>query len=327
MAQLLAEGKGRLLVLAPATLRAQWQAELVDKFDLPSVVVDGRTVRATGNVFDQPLPVIASHPFGAGRARALAEVPWDLVVIDEAHRLRNAHRSGNKTGRALREALRDRPKLLLTATPLQNELMELFGLLSLLDEQILGPEHAFRARYTRRPGGRGGPRRAGGGAARPPGPGGPPHAAAPGEGVRPLHRAAEHGGGLRPLRRGTGALRAGLGVPAPQRGRGHRAGEADAAHAGLPEAPRLLDLRHRPHPAQAGGEPAGTHRRRPRRCRGGPPLRARGDGGLRRGVRGLERRAGDAARGRSPRWRPRPASSSSTRPAPRRSGSTPRARP
>ena len=148
MAQLLAEGKGRLLVLAPATLRAQWQAELEDKFDMPSVVVDGRTVRATGNVFDQPLPVIASHPFGAGRSGAVAAVPWDLVVIDEAHRLRNAHRSGNKIGRALRDALRDRPKLLLTATPLQNELMELFGLLSLLDEQILGPEHAFRARYT-----------------------------------------------------------------------------------------------------------------------------------------------------------------------------------
>ena len=148
MAQLLAEGKGRLLVLAPATLRAQWQAELLDKFDMPSMVVDGRTVRATGNVFDQPLPVIASHPFGAGRAGALAAMPWDLVVIDEAHRLRNAHRSGNKIGRALRDALRDRPKLLLTATPLQNELMELFGLLSLLDEQILGPEHAFRTRYT-----------------------------------------------------------------------------------------------------------------------------------------------------------------------------------
>jgi SNF2 family DNA or RNA helicase len=147
MARFLAEGR-IAPVLAPATLRAQWQAELLDKFDLPSVVVDGRTVRATGNVFDQPLPVIASQPFGAARAGALGEVPWDLVVIDEAHRLRNAHRSGNKTGRALREALRGRPKLLLTATPLQNDLLELFGLLSMLDEQILGPEHAFRARYT-----------------------------------------------------------------------------------------------------------------------------------------------------------------------------------
>ncbi len=145
--QLVAEGKNRILILAPATLRAQWNSELKEKFDLESVLVDGRTVRATGNCFDQPFPVICSHPFAANKAALLAEIPWDLVIIDEAHRLRNAHKPGHKTGQALRAALQGRPKLLLTATPLQNDLMELFGLMSLLDEQILGPEHAFRSRY------------------------------------------------------------------------------------------------------------------------------------------------------------------------------------
>ena len=148
LAQLVAEGKGRILILTPATLRAQWQAELLEKFDLASLVVDGRTVRAGHNPFEQPVPVISSHPFAAGRAELIRQLPWDLVVIDEAHRLRNAHRTGNKIARALRDALRDRAKLLLTATPLQNELMELFGLLSFLDEQILGPEHAFKSRYS-----------------------------------------------------------------------------------------------------------------------------------------------------------------------------------
>ena len=70
------------------------------------------------------------------------------MVIDEAHRLRNAHKARHKTGQALQAPRsQGRPKLLLTATPLQNDLLELFGLLSLLDEQILGPEHAFRSRY------------------------------------------------------------------------------------------------------------------------------------------------------------------------------------
>ena len=124
LAQLVAEGKGRVLVLTPATLCAQWQAELQDKFELESVIVDGRSGRAAHNSFEQPLPVIASHPFAAGRAEQIRQLPWDLVVIDEAHRLRNAHRAGNKIARALRDALRDRPKLLLTATPLQNELMD-----------------------------------------------------------------------------------------------------------------------------------------------------------------------------------------------------------
>nr|WP_228531056.1 MULTISPECIES: SNF2-related protein [Myxococcaceae] len=147
IAQLVAEGKNRILILAPATLRAQWQTELREKFDLESVLVDGRTVRATGNCFDQPFPVICSHPFAANKADLTAQIPWDLVVIDEAHRLRNAYKASNKTGKALRSSLAGRPKLLLTATPLQNDLLELFGLISLLDEQILGPEHAFRSRY------------------------------------------------------------------------------------------------------------------------------------------------------------------------------------
>ncbi|MFY2557758.1 SNF2-related protein [Corallococcus terminator] len=147
IAQLMAEGKTRILILAPATLRAQWNSELREKFDLDSVMVDGRTVRATGNCFDQPFPVICSHPFAANKAHLTSEIPWDLVVIDEAHRLRNAHRPNNKMGQALKASLGGKPKLLLTATPLQNDLMELFGLMSLLDEQILGPEHAFRSRY------------------------------------------------------------------------------------------------------------------------------------------------------------------------------------
>ncbi|MFY1832232.1 SNF2-related protein [Myxococcus fulvus] len=147
IAQLMAEGKTRILILAPATLRAQWNSELREKFDLDSVLVDGRTVRATGNCFDQPFPVICSHPFAANKAHLTSEIAWDLIVIDEAHRLRNAHRANNKMGQALKASLAGKPKLLLTATPLQNDLMELFGLMSLLDEQILGPEHAFRSRY------------------------------------------------------------------------------------------------------------------------------------------------------------------------------------
>ncbi len=148
MAQLATEGKNRILVLAPATLRAQWQQELKEKFDLDSMVVDGRTIRATGNAFDQNVPVvIASHPFAAFRQELVSQIQWDLVVIDEAHRLRNAHKPTNKMGKALKLALGKSPKLLLTATPLQNEMSELFGLMSILDEAILGPEEAFRAHY------------------------------------------------------------------------------------------------------------------------------------------------------------------------------------
>jgi superfamily II DNA or RNA helicase len=149
VAQMCAEGKSRVLILCPAPLRAQWQSELLDKFGVRSVCVDGELARhfRGANAFEQDGPVIASLQFGANRADDLARIPWDLVVIDEAHRLRNAWKPGNKMGRALRLALEGRPKLLLTATPLQNDLMELYGLAAFLDESILGPEHAFRSRY------------------------------------------------------------------------------------------------------------------------------------------------------------------------------------
>ncbi len=151
IAQLLAEGSRRILIICPASLRAQWQLELKDKFDLSCAIVDGRSLRSAGSPWNQPSPIICSLQFAANQADPLSGIPWDLVVIDEAHRLRNSHRGSHKTGQALKRALGGRSKLLLTATPLQNNLLELFGLMGLLDEKILGPEDAFRARYVSDP--------------------------------------------------------------------------------------------------------------------------------------------------------------------------------
>lgn len=147
--QLISEGRSRILILAPAPLRAQWRDELWDKFGLVSECVDGPSAKASKrlNPFDLPVPVICSVPFAANRPGLVRQIPWDLVIIDEAHRLRNAYRPTHKTGRALREAIPTAPKLLLTATPLQNSLMELFGLVSLIDETILGTEESFRTLY------------------------------------------------------------------------------------------------------------------------------------------------------------------------------------
>ncbi|MBI4816131.1 MAG: DEAD/DEAH box helicase [Deltaproteobacteria bacterium] len=157
LSQLSAEGRGRILVLVPASLRRQWANELHDKLGLPSEIVDGaferRERRSDGgrSVFERGRGiVIASHPFAARRVKEVQRIPWDLVVIDEAHRLRGAHR-GSKTALALRSALDGRPKLLLTATPLQNGLTELYGLLSFLDPEILGPYEAFRRAFPESP--------------------------------------------------------------------------------------------------------------------------------------------------------------------------------
>ncbi len=154
LAQLAAEGKPRAVILVPATLRAQWREELRSKFGLDADVIDGDTCRAAErqglktNPFDTGGIVICSHQFAAGRASELERVPWDVAVIDEAHRLRNAYRKDHRTGQALRRGLRKCPKLLLTATPLQNDLMELLGLAAFIDDALLGTEETFRLQYA-----------------------------------------------------------------------------------------------------------------------------------------------------------------------------------
>ncbi len=72
---------------------------------------------------------------------------WSLVVIDEAHELRNAYRPSNKVGQGIRWATQDCRKLLLTATPLQNSLLELYGLSTLIDERLFGDVSSFRSQY------------------------------------------------------------------------------------------------------------------------------------------------------------------------------------
>ncbi|MFN3651644.1 MAG: SNF2-related protein [Armatimonadota bacterium] len=154
ISQLWAERKRRVLVIAPTILRKQWAQELADKFHIPSRVLDSREYHARRRAGDRPLEpadsvVICSYHFARSYSGEIGATPWDLVVIDEAHRLRNVYKPGNKIATAIKSAVGHRPLLLLTATPLQNSLLELYGLVSFLDEHLFGDIEAFRARYMR----------------------------------------------------------------------------------------------------------------------------------------------------------------------------------
>lgn len=158
LSQKWAEGKCRILIIAPSSLRKQWVQELQDKFFLPATILEAKSyneAKRTGqrNPFEMPAKrpslVICSYQFASNKADDLMTLPWDLVVIDEAHRLRNVYKTGNKIGKALKTALSNAPKLLLTATPLQNSLMELYGLVSIIDDYAFGDAKSFRSRYAR----------------------------------------------------------------------------------------------------------------------------------------------------------------------------------
>jgi SNF2 family DNA or RNA helicase len=154
LAQKWAERKRRLLIICPANLRKQWSEELADKFFLPSAILETRTfneaIRAGDlNPFQCETAVICSYQFTRSKEPYVRQTPWDLVVIDEAHRLRNVYKPNNKISQAIKEAIYPYPKALLTATPLQNSLLELYGLVSIVDEFTFGDLKSFRAQFAR----------------------------------------------------------------------------------------------------------------------------------------------------------------------------------
>ena len=152
IAQRWAERKRRILIIVPANLRKQWHQELADKFGLEAEILEAKSFRlamkgGAANPFESKHIVICSYQFAAGKADALQSVPWDLVVVDEAHRLRNVYKPENKTARTLRDALAHAHKVFLTATPLQNSLLELYGLVSFIDERVFGDLDSFRLQF------------------------------------------------------------------------------------------------------------------------------------------------------------------------------------
>ena len=155
VSQLWAERKRRILCIVPASLRKQWNRELAEKFFIDSLILETATYkRAEKSGSPNPFAaddvvVICSYEFAKRRIADVQAVPWDLVVIDEAHRLRNVYKKSNKIARAIRDAVGARPKVLLTATPLQNSLMELYGLTSFVDPHLFGSEETFREQFVR----------------------------------------------------------------------------------------------------------------------------------------------------------------------------------
>jgi superfamily II DNA or RNA helicase len=148
-----AERKRRVLVITPANLRKQWHQELSEKFFLPCRILESKPYNAAiregrFRPFEVDDIVICSYQFARAKAADVANTPWDLVVIDEAHRLRNVYKPGNVIANTLKKALEGRHKLLLTATPLQNSLLELFGLASIIDEHAFGDVKSFREQFS-----------------------------------------------------------------------------------------------------------------------------------------------------------------------------------
>ncbi len=139
----------RVLVLVPPGLVTQWQEELRRKFCLDFVTHDDETFRREGpGAWKRFERVVASFHTAkrAEHAEVIGEIAYDLLIVDEAHHLRNSRTVlWQFVNRLKRTYL-----LLLTATPVQNDLEELFNLVTLLQPGQLRTLRAFRRDHVAR---------------------------------------------------------------------------------------------------------------------------------------------------------------------------------
>ncbi len=154
LSQKWAERKRKLLIIVPSNLRKQWNQELTDKFFLPSVILETKSFNQNIkeghlNPFNKNVIIICSYNFARGKETYIQSLNWDLVIVDEAHRLRNVYKSGNKIATSIKNSIAKSPKILLTATPLQNTIMELYGLVSIIDDYTFGDLKSFRNQFAR----------------------------------------------------------------------------------------------------------------------------------------------------------------------------------
>jgi SNF2 family DNA or RNA helicase len=119
IAQRWAEQRRRILLIVPASLRKQWTQELQSKFSILSEILESKGYRERQKAgVRKPFEVsgkvvVTSYEFAARQADEIASIPWDLVVFDEAHRLRNVFKkNGSQRAKQLRRALQERFKIL-----------------------------------------------------------------------------------------------------------------------------------------------------------------------------------------------------------------------
>lgn len=150
------EKRGKVLIVAPAALIKQWQAEMYDRFGLESAILDRKlynTKLKQGyanpvKAIEEPL-VICSYQMCSSLKEDIRGTRFELVVVDEAHKLRNVHNEKSRTANNIKYALEGFKKVLLTATPIQNNLMDLFGICSVIDDGLFGDKSIFRQNYIK----------------------------------------------------------------------------------------------------------------------------------------------------------------------------------
>ncbi|OFM59341.1 DNA helicase [Corynebacterium sp. HMSC058E07] len=155
ISQFWAQHDRRILIIAPSSLRQQWKQELGEKFALPAALLDRTNIDELTGVGADRQVLICSYEFANSQTTKMIR-KWDLVVCDEAHRLRSYWTGQAKIAANVARVCRAASKtVMLTATPLQNRLEELYGLVSVFAPDFFHSLEAFKERYLDNPNGAG----------------------------------------------------------------------------------------------------------------------------------------------------------------------------
>jgi superfamily II DNA or RNA helicase len=139
--ELLARERGieRVLVVAPASVKYQWQTEIQKFTGRPVQVIEGTTAQRRGQYKEPTFYRLTNYEMAVRDLEELNAWQPDLIVLDEAQRIKNWE---SKTTRAIKR-LQSRYAIVLTGTPLENKLEELFSIVQFVDDRRLGPPFQF----------------------------------------------------------------------------------------------------------------------------------------------------------------------------------------
>lgn len=152
------EGINRIFITVPnADLLMQWIDTLDRCYTVPYVVLTGREdweqniSDENPNAFEQNGVILTTFDFLADQQAAAKEIKWDLTVFEEANALSSVSNQDSSQAKILKDIAEGSFKILLTGTPIEKNIMDLYGLMYFIDETVLPDAETYMKRYLRRP--------------------------------------------------------------------------------------------------------------------------------------------------------------------------------
>lgn len=141
VAELLARlaGIGKVLVVCPATLKSQWRSEIHRFCGRDVQLIMGPVAERKQQYANECFFTVCNYEQVLKDILAIEQVPWDLIVLDEGQRIKNWE---SKTARVIK-GLKSRFALVLSGTPLENRIDELYSVVQFIDDRRLGPGFRF----------------------------------------------------------------------------------------------------------------------------------------------------------------------------------------